>query len=422
MSSIVISGDTSGSVTLQAPTVAGSTVVTLPTTSMNIGTGGGSVATNTAFGAGALNANTSGSNNVAVGQNCMALNTTGANNTAIGRDASYGNTTGTNNTALGYRALDGNTASSNTGIGADALRSNTTASNNTAVGYQAGYTNATGIGNVFVGRAAGYTSNGSGNAYNTIVGDSAGYSLTTGTSNTFIGSSATANSSGYFVTTGSKNTIIGGYSGNQGSLDIRTASNHIVLSDGDGNPRFYINNDAQSFSSCSVGDFIQKWSLGTTSTDGLIVTYPTVTPNNTSRFFFRGSDSTNTKIDIYSSGTISNRTGTYNTLSDAKLKENIVDATPKLNKLMDVKVRNYNLIGDELKQIGFVAQELEQVFPNLIDNVPDFDENREPTGEVTKGVKLTVMIPILVKAIQEQQALITSLTTRITALEAKVGA
>jgi len=43
---------------------------------------------------------------------------------------------------------------------------------------------------------------------------------------------------------------------------------------------------------------------------------------------------------------------------------------------------------DDLKQIGFVAQELEQVFPNLIDDVPDFDAERNPTGEVTKGVKL----------------------------------
>jgi hypothetical protein len=41
------------------------------------------------------------------------------------------------------------------------------------------------------------------------------------------------------MTTGSSNTILGGYSGNQGGLDIRTSSNNIVLSDGDGNPRQY---------------------------------------------------------------------------------------------------------------------------------------------------------------------------------------
>jgi hypothetical protein len=44
------------------------------------------------------------------------------------------------------------------------------------------------------------------------------------------------------MTTGSNNTILGAYSGNQGGLDIRTASNYIVLSDGDGNPRGYFDN------------------------------------------------------------------------------------------------------------------------------------------------------------------------------------
>jgi hypothetical protein len=150
---------------------------------------------------------------------------------------------------------------------------------------------------------------------------------------------------------------------------------------------------------------------------GVQCTFLGATPNNTTNTFFIGADSTNTKVLIYSSGTISNRTGTYNTISDAKLKENISDATPKLNKLMDVKVRNYNLIGDELKQIGFVAQELETIFPSLIDNVPDLDENKQPTGEVTKGVKLTVMIPILVKAIQELNAKVEAQAVRIAELE-----
>jgi hypothetical protein len=41
------------------------------------------------------------------------------------------------------------------------------------------------------------------------------------------------------MTTGSKNTIVGGFSGNQNSVDIRTLSNYIVLSDGDGYPAFW---------------------------------------------------------------------------------------------------------------------------------------------------------------------------------------
>jgi hypothetical protein len=69
-----------------------------------------------------------------------------------------------------------------------------------------------------------------------MVGNDAGRSATTGTVNTFIG-----NGSGGLITTGSKNSVLGAYNGNQGGLDIRTASNFIVLSDGDGNPRMVVN-------------------------------------------------------------------------------------------------------------------------------------------------------------------------------------
>ncbi|NBW23452.1 MAG: hypothetical protein EBR82_87480, partial [Caulobacteraceae bacterium] len=75
----------------------------------------------------------------------------------------------------------------------------------------------------------------------TFVGYWAGRYVTSGVSNTFIG-----DASGYAVTTGSKNTIIGKFSGNQGGLDIRTANNYIVLSDGDGNPRAFWNGTAQN--------------------------------------------------------------------------------------------------------------------------------------------------------------------------------
>jgi hypothetical protein len=117
-------------------------------------------------------------------------------------------------------------------MGHQALLSNTTASNNTAVGYQAGYSNSTSNDNTFIGWQAGYSRTGSGN---TIVGQYAGRDGTTGVDNTFVGRNA-----GYLITSGSDNTILGTYNGNSGGLDIRTSSNNIVLSDGDGNPRLYI--------------------------------------------------------------------------------------------------------------------------------------------------------------------------------------
>lgn len=118
----------------------------------------------------------------------------------------------------------------NVGVGKQALNSNT-GSYNTALGYQAGYSQTTGGNNIKIGPYAGYLGNGNQNCF---IGRSAGYN-STGSNNTFVGRSPTDGAGGA-MTTGSKNTIIGGYDGNQYNQDIRTVSNNIVLSDGDGKP------------------------------------------------------------------------------------------------------------------------------------------------------------------------------------------
>jgi hypothetical protein len=120
---------------------------------------------------------------------------------------------------------------------------------------------------------------------------------------------------------------------------------------------------------------------------------------------------------LLGNGNAQNTNNSYGAISDVKLKENIVDASPKLADLMQVKVRNYNLIGDTTKQIGVVAQELETVFPAMVDVTLDKDAEGNDLGTTTKSVKYSVFVPMLIKAMQEQQALITTLTERITALE-----
>lgn len=116
-------------------------------------------------------------------------------------------------------------------------------------------------------------------------------------------------------------------------------------------------------------------------------------------------------------GAAFNATGTWGSISDAKLKENIVDATPKLEKLNQVRVVNYNLIGEEHKQLGVIAQELEQIFPGMVEETVDKDAEGNDLGTTTKAVKYSVFVPMLIKAIQEQQAIITALTARVEALE-----
>ncbi len=253
---------------------------------ITVGRGAGAVASNTAVGASALAANTTGSLNTAVGASALAavstaanntavgyqaaLNTTGASNTAIGQAALLTNTTGAVNVAVGSQAMYSNLGGgNNTALGALALYSNTSGGNQVAVGRQALYSNSTGGSSVALGyqsqfyqtggsndslglnalRGASGTSTGtlsvaigreslysSTSGYsNTALGYQAGYAVTTGGQSTFLGYL-----SGSAITTGSHNVILGSYTGNSGGLDIRTASNYIVLSDGQANIRqFY---------------------------------------------------------------------------------------------------------------------------------------------------------------------------------------
>ena len=123
-------------------------------------------------------------------------------------------------------------------IGSDAGQGLVGGQQNTAVGWQALYTNKGGSFNTAVGTSAlgSLGSVNSATSNNTAVGAYAGSSLDNATSNTLIGRSA-----GNLLTNASDNTIIGGFAGNSGGLDIRNSSSNVVLSDGSGNIKLYIN-------------------------------------------------------------------------------------------------------------------------------------------------------------------------------------
>ena len=303
------------------------------------------------------------------------------------------------NDATTYSCFNNNTTgSNNTAMGAGALSRNTTANDNTAIGYQAGYSNTTGDSNTYLGETAGYT-NSTGNR-NTFIGRRAGYtSNLAGTQqNTFVGWG-----SGQDMTSGAKNTIIGSFSGVQGGFDIRTQNNRIVISDGDGNARIRVNDVGITD---IVGDapgnpiFVANNNNNSTP-NGIGIQFNSASPNNTTQWAIQFGDSSVFRFRVWSNGNVVNSNNSYGSISDIKLKENIVDATPKLNKLMDVKVRNYNLIGENTKQIGVVAQELEEIFPSMVDISHDLDSEGNDLGTTTKSVKYSVFVPMLIKAIQE---------------------
>jgi hypothetical protein len=139
--------------------------------------------------------------------------------------------------------------------------------------------------------------------------------------------------------------------------------------------------------------------------------------NNTTSRFMLGQGGSSEKIKIYSNGNIQNQNNSYGQLSDINLKENIVDATSKLDEINQIRVVNFNYIGDideetntPNKQIGVIAQEVEQIFPGLVYECGD-------TETITKAVKYSVFVPMMLKAIQELKADNDSLKARIETLE-----
>jgi hypothetical protein len=399
-------------------------------------------ALNSGFGTYSLLSNTTGSNNTAVGREALQANTTGNYNTAVGYQAGY-NSTGGYTTAVGWQALKGvttgvdntgmglnallltTTGSNNTALGRSALENNSTASNNTAVGYQAGYSGSTGAANVYIGYQAAYSGttgsnnnvavgnyalySNSGSSSNTAVGFSAGYSLSS-LNNTMIG-----NNAGYYITSGAKNTILGSYTGNQGGLDIRTASNYIVLSDGDGNPRQIIDNNGLVLinRTSAAGSSVPGLHIsGSSDTTGTNYTFYTVYNNNTQVFGLRNdgyvrADAVYNKttasvanVNVDSGGLLARGT------SARKYKQNIRDLESiDINKFRPVRYNSKCENDDQtIDHFGIIADEVDEAG---IKELVTYGSNGEV--ESFKYERLTV---ILLKEIQD-------LKQRIATLESK---
>ena len=114
-------------------------------------------------------------------------------------------------------------------------------------------------------------------------------------------------------------------------------------------------------------------------------------------------------------GSISLSTGTYTASSDSRLKKHITNITYGLNEVMAMRPVTY-LMNEEAdtakKHLGFIAQEIKAVLDEAVDDLIDPETQ---FYMLDKGG----LVPVLVKAIQEQQTIINDLKARIETLEAK---
>ena len=186
--------------------------------------------------------------NTAIGYNSFLSNTIGYQNTAMGYYSLYANTDGNTNTAFGTSSLRTNsTGDSNTAMGYYSLYANTDGNHNIAIGHDSLKTNSTGDYNVAIGNSSLSLSTGNGSTatgYKSLATSSSGgkntatgyyslFNVTLGHDNTAMGYNT-----GLGITTGNYNTILGAnVTGLSASL-----SNTIIIADGAGNQRIYIDN------------------------------------------------------------------------------------------------------------------------------------------------------------------------------------
>jgi hypothetical protein len=312
---------------------------------------------NVAIGGDALVENTTGNGNMAIGSRTLQVNTTGANNVAIGNQALGLNVNGGANMAIGSQAMYNNTSGGESvAIGYTALQ-NANATANVAIGYSAQYAKTSGDYDVAIGWMAG--------RYQTAT---FGAQVTNSSESVFIGAAA--------------------YPGKN------NPTNMIVIGPG------------------AVGNGDNTTTIGRSTTTHTVFQY-----GETLVGYSAAQDNGNYRLQV--NGQIFATNATIAT-SDARLKENIEPLPSGLKEVMSLKPCTFdfrkdtglNLSTD--KQVGFIAQDVAATVQGT-----GYEKALIQEAGGNLALAETKLIPLLVKAIQEQQAQIEALKKEIEQLKNK---
>ncbi len=419
-----------------------SSATDLTVNGIKIGLGAGNDYSNSVFGYNALASNTTGVGNVAIGQSALNLNTIGTDNIAIGRGGLQLNTNGYNNVSLGGYSLNHNTSGiQNVAMGSHALETNITGSNNVAIGTAALLLNTEGSQNIAMGLSA--------------LADN-----TTGIENIAIGTYGLK-----LNTTGNDNIAIGAYSLNDNTIgsqniaigysslpDNTLGSNNIAIG-----YQALMKTIGASYYNIAIGYstlYNSLSTIGNTSVGDESMLNNSIGNSNTALGYRAGnsiiSGSNNIVIGnsaATSNGTVSNEIVLGNTnnniirsqvtsitsLSDKRDKKNIQDLTIGLDFIKSIKPRVFNWdkrewyknrISDGTKMedhftAGFIAQELDSAQNNFnADWLKLVYKSSNERWEATYGN----LLPVMVKAIQEQQIIIDDQRQRLEIQRSKLEA
>lgn len=403
---------------------------------------------NTCIGAYALSANTTGNTNTSIGELSMATNTTGFFNTAVGGSALRSNTVGFSNTAVGLNALNsnksGNSSASvgyrsgifdttsvrnvffgaNAGAGGTTTADYHTKSNNVMIGYGSGE-NAQGDSNVFLGYESGKDEGGNNKLYieNSDADESSALiygefdnNILRVNGNLGVSTSGAPSDKLHIVGTGADNLFRVQLNGstkmriyNNSSISLGT--NNTGISTGD----VYVHNDlgiGVSVPSNKLhvqgnddGGFMTKIENTNTNSksSGLIVEVgPSANPGTLNHFIaFQDQNGT-----IVGSVTGDGSGGVqYNTTSDKRLKQNIQTFDKGIAVLDKIDAHTYEMKSNPgVEHIGFIAQELYEVLPNIVKGTPETTDKESPMM-VDYGKITPVLVAAMKELIEKNEAL-----------------
>lgn len=363
------------------------------------------------------------------------------------------------NSFFGQNSGRNNTGTDNSFFGRLAGRFNTSGLRNTFLGSAAGYRNTTGSSNVVIGYEANYGNQEGSN--NVIIGTGAGGDLSTAhnkSGNVFIGSYAgrTEFSDNKLIIentfSGSNPLVYGDFANDYlrvgGELNI---NNEFSFPTADGNSNQVLKTNGAGVLTWQDDEDNAYWN----PTTGGIIYDNVVIRNNELSFENHGKISVpagknlvlrynnQSKVGLFDAGvewgpTNTNQVslgsthfrytevwatnGTIQT-SDLRKKKNITNLTESLSKVMELRPVSYQWNSgqdQESVHLGFIAQELEKVIPEVIvynEQKLTESDGRVSDDDTTYGVKYSELIPVLVKAIQDQQDAIQKLNEEITKLK-----
>jgi hypothetical protein len=384
---------------------------------------------NVAIGLNTLTGNT-GSDNLAIGQYALQMNN-GSNNQAFGNRASR-SSQGSYNLAMGQSTLYNNSGSYNQALGYYAMYSNSGGSNNIAIGSGAMYWSQLADNNIVIGNMA--MASNSGGDFNIVLGEQAFSSNSGGSYNLMLGYRAGRNVNG-----GSGNVIIGA---NAGLAAVGSFANTLWIANTSGGTPLIYGNFAtgnvgvgttnptskltiagtSSMISNAVGDIVISATAGSATlirsasgsnstldintVDSALTSTLRFSNSGKNLFFMHTNQVTDlSRLYVTDSGNsvgvyLAPGTTSWQAASDARLKENVALIDNALAKVMQMRGVTYNLKGNGVREIGVVAQEVNPLFPEIVD---------DPTNGYW-GVMYDRIGPILIEAIKEQQFQIAGLT------------